>query len=42
MIELKSGSLFDGSGLFPLAASPYGSPPTCASEVEKAPISITK
>ncbi|WP_017472850.1 DNA cytosine methyltransferase [Amphibacillus jilinensis] len=40
--NLKIGSLFDGIGVFPLAASRYGIIPTWASEVEKAPISITK
>ncbi len=40
--SLKIGSLFDGIGVFPLAASSYGITPTWASEVEKAPISITK
>lgn len=39
---LKIGSLFDGIGVFPLAASKYGITPTWASEIEKAPISITK
>ncbi|MDQ0272753.1 DNA cytosine methyltransferase [Cytobacillus purgationiresistens] len=34
--------LFDGIGVFPLAASRYGITPIWASEVEKAPISITK
>ena len=42
MIELTLGSLFDGIGVFPLAASRYGIIPIWASEVEKAPISITK
>lgn len=41
-MELKIGSLFDGIGVFPFAASRYGIKPTWASEVEKAPISITK
>ncbi len=40
--ELKIGSLFDGIGIFPLAASCYGMKHVWASEVEKAPISITK
>lgn len=39
---LKIGSLFDGIGVFPLAASKYGITQTWASEIEKAPISITK
>ena len=42
MIELTLGSLFDGIGVFPLAASRYEIQPTWASEIEKAPISITK
>jgi len=40
--NLTLGSLFDGIGVFPLAASRYGITPTWASEIEKAPISITK
>ncbi len=36
------GSLFDGIGVFPLAASRHGITPVFASEIEKAPISITK
>ncbi len=36
------GSLFDGIGVFPLAASRSGIVPLWASEIEKAPISITK
>lgn len=36
------GSLFDGIGVFPLSASRYGITPIWASELEKAPISITK
>jgi Site-specific DNA methylase len=39
---LTLGSLFDGIGVFPLAASRYGITPLWASEIEKAPISITK
>ncbi|WP_246521552.1 DNA cytosine methyltransferase [Ornithinibacillus massiliensis] len=39
---LKIGSLFDGIGVFPLSASRFGIDPTWASEIEKAPISITK
>lgn len=42
MAALKLGSLFDEIGVFPLAGSRYGIMPTWASEVEKAPISITK
>lgn len=36
------GSLFDGIGGFPLAAQMYGITPLWASEIEAAPISITK
>ena len=39
---LKLGSLFDGIGVFPLAASRYGISPIWASEIEKKPVSITK
>ena len=39
---LKLGSLFDGIGVFPLAASRCGIVPVWASEIEKAPVSITK
>ena len=39
---LTLGSLFDGIGVFPLAASHNGITPIWASEIEKAPISITK
>lgn len=39
---LTLGSLFDGIGVFPLAASRHGIVPLWASEIEKAPISITK
>lgn len=42
MTELTLGSLFDGIGVFPLAAFCYGITPIWASEVEQAPISITK
>ena len=42
MAEIKLGSLFDGIGVFPLAASRNGITPVWASEIEKAPISITK
>ena len=40
--HLKIGSLFDGIGVFPLSASRHGITPTWASEIEKAPVSITK
>lgn len=36
------GSLFDGIGVFPLAATLHGITPLWASEIEKAPISITR
>ncbi|GIN59918.1 hypothetical protein J8TS2_42370 [Lederbergia ruris] len=39
---LTLGSLFDGIGVFPLSASRNGIIPTWASEIEKAPVSITK
>ena len=39
---LTLGSLFDGIGVFPLAASRHGIVPLWASEIEKAPISITR
>jgi site-specific DNA-cytosine methylase len=39
---LKLGSLFDGIGGFPLAAIRHGITPVWASEIEAAPISITK
>ncbi len=39
---LTLGSLFDGIGVFPLAATRHGIRPIWASEIEKAPISITK
>lgn len=39
---LTLGSLFDGIGVFPLAASRNGIVPIWASEIEKAPISITR
>lgn len=39
---LTLGSLFDGIGVFPLAASRHGIVPVWASEIEKAPISITQ
>lgn len=40
--EIKLGSLFDGIGVFPLAASRCGILPVWASEIEKAPVSITR
>ena len=42
MPDIKLGSIFDGIGVFPLAASRCGIRPVWASEIEKAPISITK
>ena len=42
MSEIRLGSLFDGVGVFPLAAVRCGIVPAWASEIEKAPISITK
>ena len=42
MPDIKLGSLFDGIGVFPLAASRCGIRPVWASEIEKAPISISK
>ena len=42
MTALWLGSLFDGIGVFPLAAVRCGIEPVWASEIEKAPISITK
>ena len=42
MPDIKLGSLFDGIGVFPFAASRCGIRPVWASEIEKAPISITK
>ena len=39
---LTLGSLFDGIGVFPLAASRCGIRPLWASEIEAAPISITR
>ena len=38
---MKIGSLFDGSGGFPLAASMHGITPVWASEVEPYPIAVT-
>lgn len=42
MTKLTLGSLFDGIGVFPLADSRYRIQSIWASEIEKAPISITK
>ena len=42
MTVLKLGSLFDGIGVFPLAAVHCGIEPVWASEIEARPISITK
>lgn len=42
MPEITLGSLFDGIGVFPLAAARCGIVPVWASEIEVAPISITK
>ncbi|WP_349949453.1 DNA cytosine methyltransferase [Intestinimonas sp. RTP31139st1_F5_RTP31139_211217] len=39
---LTLGSLFDGIGVFPLAARRQGIVPVWASEIEKAPVSITR
>lgn len=39
---LKMGSLFDGSGGFPLAAEMCGIVPVWASEIEPYPIAVTK
>ncbi|MCC2818975.1 DNA cytosine methyltransferase [Lachnoclostridium pacaense] len=39
---LTLGSLFDGIGVFPLAATRCGITPLWASEIEKAPVTITK
>ena len=41
-MAFKIGSLFDGSGGFPLAASLCGGTPVWASEVEPYPIAVTK
>ena len=41
-ITMKLGSLFDGSGGFPLAGSLCGIEPVWASEVEPYPIAVTK
>ena len=42
MSELTMGSLFDGIGVFPLAASRHGIVPVWASEIVPDVISITK
>ena len=42
MRNIKLGSLFDGIGVFPLAASRCHIVPVWASEIEKVPMSITK
>lgn len=42
IINLTLGSLFDGIGVFPLAATRNNITPLWASEIEKAPIRITK
>ncbi len=42
MGALTLGSLFDGIGVFPLAAQRQGIVPVWASEIEKAPVSITR
>ena len=41
MTELKLGSLFDGSGGFPLAGAMHGITPIWASEVEPYPIAVS-
>ena len=42
MAELTLGSLFDGSGGFPLAGAMCGITPLWASEVEPYPIAVTR
>ena len=42
MTKLKIGSLFDGSGGFPLAATMCGIEPVWAAEVEPYPIAVTR
>ena len=42
MSELTMGSLFDGIGVFPLAAVRNGITPVWASEIEPFPIEVTK
>lgn len=39
---MKLGSLFDGSGTAPLAASMCGIEPVWASEIEPYPVKVTK
>ena len=39
---MKLGSLFDGSGGFPLAGAMHGIAPVWASEIEPYPIKVTK
>lgn len=41
-MALKLGSLFDGSGGFPLAGAINGLEPVWASEIEKYPVEVTK
>ena len=41
MIKMKLGSLFDGSGGFPLAGAMHGIEPVWASEIEAFPIAVT-
>ena len=41
-IDMKLGSLFDGSGGFPLAGVLFGIEPVWASEIEQFPIRVTK
>ena len=41
-MKLKLGSLFDGIGGWPLAASKYGISPVWASEIETFPIAVTE
>ena len=40
--KLKLGSLFDGSGGFPLAGALHGVEPVWASEIEPCPIRVTQ
>lgn len=42
MAKMKLGSLFDGSGGFPLAGAIHGITPVWASEIEPYPIRVTK
>ena len=42
MNDIKLGSLFDGSGGFPLAGALFGVEPVWASEIEPFPIRVTK